>query len=291
MESTANNTPLVVIVGETASGKSALAMKLAELFNGEIIAADSRTVYKSLDIGTAKPTETDRHRIGHHLLDVVDPDQTFTAADFKRLALHAIDDITARGKLPILVGGSGLYIDAVLYDFSFAPVVDPLVRQELQALSIAELQERIKKHKYEMPENDQNPRHLMRTIERAGAPVVKNDLRPNTLVLGVRIDRDELRKKITHRVDITIERGLAAEVEQVSKKYGWDAPGLQAPAYKAFREYIDGSISLDQAKAKNVQNDLYLAKRQRTWFRRNNSIHWISKQTDAVDLVTTFLNK
>ena len=289
MESAANVAPLVVIVGETASGKSALAMALAKQFNGEIIAADSRTVYRFLDIATAKPTQSDQQQVRHHLLDVVDPDQTFTAADFKQLALDAIEDISSRGKLPILVGGSGLYIDAILYDFSFAPPADPSLRQELQGLSIDELQGRIKQLGYEIPENNRNPRHLIRTIERAGAPLAKTSLRPHTLVLGLMAQ--DLRDRIILRVDQTIKQGLVQEVRHVAEEYGWDAHALQAPASRAFCEYIRGSISLEKARAQNIQNDLKLAKRQRTWFKRNNSIHWVNQQAEAVDLVTTFLNK
>ena len=115
-----HESPLVVIVGPTASGKTALAIHLAEKYNGEIVCADSRTVYKGLDIGTAKPSVSEQQRVRHHLIDVVEPDGTFSVADFKMLAVEAINDIESRGKLPILVGGSGLYIDAVVYDFSFS---------------------------------------------------------------------------------------------------------------------------------------------------------------------------
>src|SRR4051812_49125553 len=117
---------LVVVVGETAAGKSALALRIAQKFNGEIVSADSRTVYKGMDIATAKPTAAEMAAVPHHLIDVVDPDEPFTAADFKKRAVKAIDDITNRGKLPILVGGTGLYIDSVLYDYNFRyPAASP----------------------------------------------------------------------------------------------------------------------------------------------------------------------
>lgn len=116
--------PLVVITGPTASGKTSLAMEVAKLFNGEIICADSRTIYKGMDIGTAKPTKKEQAAIPHHIIDVVEPNQSFTVADFKELALKAIDDITKRGKLPIMVGGTGLYIDSVIFDYQFGPAGD-----------------------------------------------------------------------------------------------------------------------------------------------------------------------
>jgi tRNA dimethylallyltransferase len=256
----ATNGPLIVIVGETASGKSALALELAERYNGEIICADSRTVYKGMDIGTAKPTPEERTRVAHHILDVIEPDQTFTAADFKRLANEAIDDISLRGKLPIMVGGTGLYIDAVLFDYGFAPS--------------------------DAPRNPQNPRHLDKA-----QPRLKQELRPNTLVLGLRLDRELLIKRVEGRVEMMIEAGFADEVRRLSKQDGWEAPALQAPGYKSFREYLGGTISLDEAKALFIKSHLQLARRQRTWFKRNKSIHWLNNGESAVEIVTTFLSK
>lgn len=291
MESTPNISPLIAVVGETASGKTALAIELAERFDGEIICADSRTVYRGLDIGTAKPTIEERQRIPHHLLDVVDPDEVFSVANFKRLAQEAIEDISKRGKVPLLVGGTGLYIDAVLFDFSFSEPADPQERQRLQALSIDELRSEIEARGIPMPENDRNPRYLMRALETGGTSQKRQPLRDNTLVLGLHIDREVLRQKITRRVDAMVDAGLVHEVQYAAKKYGWDAPSLRATGYKAFREYIEGVITLDQAKALFIRNDMQLAKRQRTWFKRNKSIHWITQQAQAVDLATTLLNK
>ena len=135
--------PLIVIVGETGSGKSALALKIAEKFNGEIIAGDSRTVYKGLDIGTAKPSQADCKLIAHHLVDITTPDEPLTVAKYKKLADNSITEIHQRGKIPILVGGSGLYIDAVIFNYSFRPIVDPHKRQQLEQLTVGQLQARI----------------------------------------------------------------------------------------------------------------------------------------------------
>lgn len=293
MEPDSNHAPLVVLVGETASGKTALAVKLAKQFNGEIICADSRTIYKGMDIGTAKPTIHERDGVPHHLLDVVDPDQPFTVADFKRLALAAIDDISSRGRVPFLVGGTGLYIDAVIYDFDFSNPPDPIARARLQKMSVPELQQEIAQKGYDLPKNSQNPRHLMRVIETEGgiAHAENQELRPNTLLIGLIIDRDELKTKLSKRVQKMVADGLVQETKALLQKYGPSIQPLQSTGYKAIRRYLSGELSLAQAEADFVRNDNQLAKRQRTWFKRNKSIHWLSKQEEIEDLITTFLNK
>jgi len=291
MESQSGQSPLIVIVGETASGKSALALELAQQCNGEIIAADSRTVYKGMDIGTAKPSPDEQRLVPHHLLDVATPDQRFTVADFKRLAQGAIIEVSKRGRIPFLVGGSGLYIDAILYDFTFKGEADMQQRQRLQALSVEELQQELKTQGVPLPENRRNPRHLIRALETGGMPAVRTALRPNTLVIGLEIDRQRLKSKLEQRVDAMVDQGFLEEVGSISEQYGWDLAALQAPGYKAFRAYLAGELTLSEAKAAFVRNDFQLAKRQRTWFKRNKDINWISRKEEAVDLITTFLNK
>lgn len=286
--------PLIVILGETASGKSALALELARQFGGEIVCADSRTIYKDMDIGTAKPTLAEQKLVKHHLLDVVEPNETFSAAQFKTLAVQAIDDITARGKLPFLVGGTGLYIDAVLFDFQFRNAADTELRARLERWSITDLQSEIIRLGYMMPENSRNKRYLVRTLEAGGALPVRSKLRPNTLVLGKGADRDTLERRIIDRVDAMVAAGLVEECLELVKLYGAQAPGLNATGYKAFLPYLQGGCSLDEAKSQFVRNDLYLAKRQRTWFRRKiyqNIIQYVNNRSQAVDLVTTYLNK
>ncbi len=283
--------PLIVIVGETASGKSDLAISLAERFNGEVICADSRTVYRGMDIGTAKPTPEDRKRVPHHLLDVVSPDEQFTVADFKRLAVEAIDEISGRQKLPILVGGSGLYVDAVIYDFEFLPKADEEQREMLSRLSVEELQRLVRERGLSMPKNDRNPRHLIRVLETGGKQASRGQLRENTLILGLCLSRDALKERIVHRVERMVEQGLVDEVRSLVEQYGEGARALEAPGYKALKEYLAGRTSLEEAQRLFIKNDLSLAKRQRTWFRRNKSIHYIGSLEDAVGIVTTFLNK
>lgn len=291
MEPKSDTAPLVVIVGETGSGKSALGMYLAKKFGGEIIAADSRTVYAGMDIGTAKPMEQELLEVPHHLIDVVDPSQEFTAADFKKLAGKAITEISSRNHLPIMVGGTGLYVDAVIYDFAFRGGANPELREELQGLSVEDLQARLIAQGIPLPANERNPRHLVRALETKGEPATKKPLRKDTLLIGLMTEREVLRQRIEHRVGVMMAAGLLNEVKALEEEYGWDASGLQSPGYKTFREYLEGRATLEEAREQLIREHMQLAKRQRTWFKRNKSIHWICKKEESVDVVTTFLNK
>src|SRR5581483_857278 len=193
---------LVVILGPTASGKSDLAMKLAKKFAGEIIAADSRTVYRYMDIGTAKPSREEMLSVKHHLVDIIDPDHGLSAAEFKQLALKAIADIASRGKLPILVGGSGLYIDSVIFDYQFPAGARNELRVELETKPIEELVEMLREKDPERAEEIdlKNPRRVIRAIETAGKPRTKSaELRPQTLVIGLTLNKNELQKRIIQR--------------------------------------------------------------------------------------------
>lgn len=287
-----DNFPLVVILGATGSGKTALGLELAKIFEGEIIAADSRTIYKGMDISTAKPSANEQRSVPHHLIDLVGPDRPFTVADFKKLARRAIDDIASRNKLPILVGGTGLYIDAILFDFAFRPVnADQKLRDQLSGMPISELQRRILQSGYALPKDSLNPRRLIRVIESEGAVSSKGELRPNTLLIGLNVDREELRARLSLRVDTMINEGLIDEIRTLSESYGWEAAALRTPGFKAFRGFIEGNLTLYEAKVAFVQNDMDLAKRQYTWFKRNKDVHWVKNKEETVDLVTTFLNK
>jgi len=291
MESQPGNTPLIVLVGQTASGKSELALQLAERWQGEIIAADSRTIYTEMDIGTAKPAAADRKRVRHHLLDVTTPGKPFTVSDFKELAVEAIHDIGQRGRLPILVGGTGLYIDSLLFDFSFRGVFDAARRKELEQLPVPALQAILIERGIDLPVNDQNPRHLIRAIEAEGQVGIRHELRENTLLLGLTVDREVLRERVVARVDAMFAEGLETEVRGLVKKYGWDIAPMQTIGYQEFRRYIAGEIAAEELRTAIITHTMQYSKRQRTWFNRNKGIHWISKTEEAVDIVTTFLNK
>jgi tRNA dimethylallyltransferase len=284
--------PLVVIVGETASGKSALAMELAQKFDGEIICADSWTVYKGFDIGTAKPTAEEQAAVPHHLLDEADPAKGFSAAEFQKLALNTIQSIVLKGKLPIMVGGTGLYIDSVLYDYSFLPPSDPQLRRELNAMSLEQVLERAEELGLDTTGIDlRNKRRVIRLIENNGVRPTKKPMREHTLVIGLKRSREELQERITARIDAMVEQGLVDEVRRLGERYGWECEPMRAPGYRALADYVRGEISLETAKERFKRNDLQLAKKQRTWFKRNSSIQWVNDRSNAVEIVTTFLNK
>ena len=290
--------PLLVIVGETASGKSALAIELALKLNGEIICADSWTVRREVTIGTAKPTAEQQSLVPHHLLDIVDPCEDFTAAVFKRLANAKIKELTSRGKLPIMVGGSGLYIDGVLFDFNFLPAGDRGERELLNQFSIDQLLAKIAEQGLELGAIDtRNKRRLIRLLETNGAQQQRQPLRENTLILGLQIDRELLAERITQRVDIMLADGLQQEVDALQKKYGWGCEALKGVGYSQWQPYFLGQKSTAEliiTRQRIIKATLDLANRQRTWFKRNKSIHWLSTPVNslaAVDLATTFLSK
>ncbi|HEY5442069.1 MAG TPA: tRNA (adenosine(37)-N6)-dimethylallyltransferase MiaA, partial [Candidatus Saccharimonadales bacterium] len=269
------------------------AIRLAQRLDGEIICADSWTVRREADIGTAKPTAEERALVPHHLLDAVGPDEDFTAAVFKRLANQAIDDIAARGKLPILVGGTGLYVDGVLYDFSFLPAGDRGERVTLNNLTVPELLRKIRNLKLETRGVDmRNKRRLIRLIETNGSMPTRGELRPRTLILGLKTDPAVLKQRIVNRTDAMIEAGLEAEVRALAERYGWDCEALKGVSYAQWRGYFEGHETREQARQKIIKATLDLAKRQRTWFKRNKSIRWLPAPVNLSDIVasiTTFL--
>jgi tRNA dimethylallyltransferase len=269
-----SNPALVAIVGPTASGKSALAMKAAQMYGGELICADSRTVYKGMDIGTAKPSVQDQAVVPHHLLDSVRPNEPFTAADFKAAANGVIEAIHNRGRVPILVGGTGLYIDSVLFDFEFGEPADLKRRAELQQMTTEALQDLCRQNNIEIPINDQNKRHLIRAIELGGLPKNNRDVRPNTLVVGISTDREVLRQRAERRAQAMLRAGITDEVQRLANEYGWESEAMTGNIYRIFRGVIEGMKSGQEALKEVVTSDMQLAKRQMTWFRRNPHIVW-----------------
>jgi tRNA dimethylallyltransferase len=251
---------LVIIVGPTASGKSALALELAERYNGELICADSRTVYKGMDIGTAKPSIIDQLRVPHHMLDIVNPEEPFNVGQFKKQAEQLIKEIHNRGKLPMIVGGTGLYIDSVLYDYTFS-------------------------HSG-AAKDDINPRHLKRN-----ASPSKNRMCANTLVIGLDVPKEVIEERISNRVDEMIEQGLEAEVSHLSQIYGWEAEAMTGVGYREWQGYYKGLQTLDQTRQLIVTHSRQYAKRQRTWFKRNSDINWISTTQSAHQIMKQYLQQ
>jgi tRNA dimethylallyltransferase len=286
--------PLVVIVGTTASGKSTLSLDLAQRFNGEIICADAWTIRRGADIGTAKPSIEEQQMVKHHLVDIVGPNDSFNAAEFKELASKAIEEINSRNKLPILVGGTGLYIDSVIYDYSFMPRQDKSQRNELEKLSLEELLELINDKKIDTSLVDiNNKRRLIRLFETGGQQPKKQPIRENTLVIGIDIEREKLKERIRIRTQNMLDQGLEDEVRSLISQYGNDCEAMKAIGYYEWLEYIKGNQTIDEVLQSIEKDSLSLARRQKTWFKRNKSIQWFTAPVNLdalVDSMTTFLN-
>lgn len=284
--------PLVVIVGETASGKSAVALEIARRFDGEIINADSWTVYKEFNIGTAKPTAEEMKIVPHHLFDIRNADEGFNAALYKKLANEVIEQVLAKGKLPVLVGGTGLYVDSILYDYEFLPPGNPSERERRNSLAITELLAEAEADGVSLEGVDlRNKRRIIRALESGGGKAVRKPLRDSTLVFGLRTDKNELAKRILTRTDLMFKAGLEAEVKRLSTKYGWDVEPMKGIGYHEWRDYFLGSQTLAQTRERIIRSTMQLAKKQRTWFKRNNSIQWLDNSNNIVESLTTVLNK
>lgn len=269
--------PLVVIVGPTASGKTSLAVELAKKFKGEIICADSRTIYKGMDIGTAKPTKEEQQAVPHWGLDLVEPGERFTAADFKKYTEQKIDEIRARGHVPFLVGGTGLYVDAVLFNYQFGGDIDPRLRIQLEKMGLEELHEYCIKNNIKLPENELNKRYVIRAIERKNMSV-KRQIEPlsKSIIVGISTDRDILRTRIADRVEQLFKNGVVEEATILGKKYGWSNEAMTGNVYPIIHSYLNREITIEEAIDKNTTLDWRLAKRQLTWLRRNPHVIWRS---------------
>ena len=271
-----NKTPLIVIVGPTASGKTSLAINLAEIYGGEIICADSRTVYKDMDIGTAKPSYEDCQRVPHWGIDLVYPYEYFSAAEFKQYSLKKIEDIRSRNKIPFLVGGTGLYIDALVFDYKFGNKSDVKKRTLLEKLTIEELWEYCSKNNIELPDNYNNKRYVIRCIEQGGINNNRKvEINNNIIVVGISTDRDNLRKRIKDRIEQFFDNNVVEEARILGKIYGWDNRAMSGNIYPILHKYIDNEINIEEAKVEIFYRDWHLAKRQMTWFRRNKNIEWL----------------
>lgn len=274
-ESIDSELPLIVIAGPTASGKTALAIRLAHAFHGEIICADSRTVYTGMDIGTAKPTVEERMTVPHWGLDLVEPNERFTAAQFKQYTIQKIQKIRERGHVPFLVGGTGLYIDAVIFDFQFASEPDVLFRQRLESMSVEELQKYCHNNNILLPHNERNKRYLVREIERNGV----NDKRKeapiaHTYVVGIATHKEVLRTRIEFRTEQLFADNVVNEATMLGKKYGWESEAMKGNIYPLIKQFLDGSINEIELRQRVSFSDWHLARRQMTWFRRNEYVLW-----------------
>ncbi len=290
---------LLAIVGPTASGKSALAVRLAKKFNGEVISADSRQVYKGLDIGTGKITKKEMSGIPHHLLDVASPKRQFTVVQYQKLASRAIRDILKRGHLPILCGGTGFYIDAVLYGNSFpAAPADRKLRQKLQKKTAAELFSELQEldPKRAATIDSKNKVRLVRALEivlTTGQPVPELIPRRKTydaLELGIVPPSEELKKKINSRIQKWFKQGLLKEIAELRKDgLSWkrlDQLGLE---YKYPAMFLKNKIDRKTMVQQTETGTWRYAQRQMTWFKRDKEIRWLKNEREAERLVRNFI--
>lgn len=267
--------PLIVITGPTASGKTGLALDMAERYDGEIICADSRTIYKGMDIGTAKPTLEEQARVPHHLLDVVEPGEVFTAKDFQVQASAAIDDIRSRGKVPFLVGGTGLYIDAVVLEYEWPERLAD--REQYEDYDNEELMAMLKKQHIALPQNISNRRHLVNALVRGGLTgKVRSAPQENVYVVAIATDKAVLENRIRERAQAMFNEGVVEETKRLAERYGWDCEAMTSNIYPLIRRVIEGEISESEAAELFVIKDRQLARRQVTWLRRHDFVQWLS---------------
>ncbi len=286
---------IIVIIGPTGVGKTKLSVELAKKMNGEIINADSMQVYKSLDIGTAKIKEDEKQGIPHHLFDICDVTDNYTIFDYQRDARCCIDDILSRGKTPILVGGSGLYIKAALYDYKLN---DEDFHSEFDDLTNEEILEEIKKvHDTDIHVN--NRKRLVRELNKIKNNTVYSSdiMKPlyDIEVIGLTTDRERLYEIINHRVDIMQEEGLVDEVENLYKQNLRTKAIMTGIGYKELYQYFDGEISLDEALDLIKKNSRNFAKRQYTFFNHQMKVTWFNvcftDFNQTVDEVYRFIKK
>lgn len=232
--------PILVILGPTGSGKTGVSIKIAKAIGGEIISADSRAIYKGMDIGTAKPTKEEMQGIPHYGLDLIKPGERFTVADWKNYAEDKIKDIKSRGKVPIVVGGTGLYIDALIYDYHFKGPTG----------------------------------HKIGDIEQKTC-TDRKEIKGDYLLVGIKWSTEELRARLNKRITQMFNQDLYNETTTLVQQYGWDNQAMKSNIYEYVWEYLQGKLSLNEAKERSFYEDWHLAKRQITWFKRNKEINWM----------------
>lgn len=275
---------ILFVVGATATGKSDLAMRAAELLDGEIICADSQTLRCDLDVGTAKPSKEDQLAIPHHMLDVIDPYDRFSVAEFQRRSKEIIRDIQNRGRLPIVVGGTGLYVDSLFFDYdldSRENAVDP----KLEQMSVERLQNIIQANGWQLPDNESNPRHLVGVIMRKGRMPANTKPITDAVIVGMTKEDQVLKDRIKDRIDSMFEQGLVEEVKKVLLKYGPPPRKFDAICYPIITRYLDGEITKAEAKMLFSRGDWQYARRQKAWFKRNKHIEWFTEADRALEYI------
>lgn len=285
--------PLIIIAGPTAVGKTSTSIELAKRINGEIISADSMQVYKQMDIGTAKIKKVEMDGVPHHLIDILEPEEEFNVAEFQRRARACYEEITARGKVPIFVGGTGFYLQAIIYDIDFEETnVDETYRKELNELAIKKgaeyVHEMLRKVDPKSAESIHfnNVKRMVRALEyykQTGEPISTHNERErqkespyDVAFFVLNMDRQKLYERVDMRVDIMLEEGLLDEVKGLlDRGCTWDMVSMRGLGYKEFEGYFNEDISLQEAIYILKRDTRHFAKRQLTWFRRENNVEWV----------------
>lgn len=264
---------VIVIVGPTGSGKTGVAIEIAEEIEAkklggyqgaEIISADSRAIYKGMDIGTAKPTKTEQERVKHWGVDLVYPDERFTVADWKEYAEAKIEEIFGRGKLPIVVGGTGLYVDALVFDYQFGKNRED---RETEQKNCSEFGEEARTKKHGELENGKNEQILYPD---------RQEMCSRYKIFGIKVEPEELKERLRIRANKLFTQELYDETKKMVEKYGWDNQAMKSNIYQFAWKFMTGELSREEAIKLNVFDDYHLAKRQMTWFKRNDKIVWLS---------------
>lgn len=297
---------VIVLCGPTASGKTSLSIELAKKINGEIISCDSMQIYKDMDIGTAKPTEQEKQGIKHYLLDFLSPEVRYSVADYKKDAEKAIEEILKKRKVPIIVGGTGLYINSLIYNIGYKDSkIDIDYRNKLEKMVVEKGLENL----YEMaqkidPEAMKNISHndkkrIMRVLEiynETGKTKTelemesrKNEPKYNYIVFALDMDRDKLYERINKRVDIMLKNGLIHEVEKLINTYKIMPTAMQGLGYKEVVEYLKGNCTEEEMVEKIKMETRRYAKRQLTWFRKNKETIWLNGLEEADKNINTIL--
>lgn len=290
---------IIVILGPTASGKTDLSVKLAKKFSGEIISADSRQVYKGMDIGTGKVTKKEMQEIPHHLINVASPKKRFNIAKYQKLAKIAIEKIQKKNKIPFLVGGTGFYIDSVINNINL-PEINPdwKLRKELEKKSLSELFKRLVKLDPKRAKNidKKNPRRIIRALEiiikskNIVPPIKKDSNSYNPLIIGIKKEDKELKKLIKKRLLKRLKKGMIAEVKNLKSKgvsfKRMEEFGLE---YRFISLFLQKKIKREEMIEKLQKEIEHYAKRQMTWFKRNKRINWIKNYKEAEKKIKDFI--
>ena len=303
-----NKPTVIVICGPTASGKTALSIELAKRINGEIVSADSMQIYKDMNIGSAKVTPEEMQEIKHYLIDFVSPDQRYSVANYKLDAKQAIEEILNKGKTPIVVGGTGLYIDSLIYEIEYNDIkINEDYRKKLENIKEKEGLEKL----YEMAvkidpiamqkisKNDS--KRIMRILEiyeatgktktEQEAESRTKEVSYNYKVFAITMDREKLYDRINKRVDIMLEKGLIEEVENLLNKYKEFPTAMQGLGYKEVRDYLEGNLSKQEMIDTIKQESIRYAKRQLTWFRKNKQTIWIDGLNNTDENINIILEE